>query len=54
MYINTIVIVILYGCGTWSLILKEEQRLRVFQNKVPKKIFAAEGVRSTPALEETA
>jgi hypothetical protein len=24
--------VVLYGCGTWSLILKEEERLRVFEN----------------------
>jgi hypothetical protein len=31
-----------------------EERLRVFENKVLKKIFAAEGVRSTTALEETA
>ena len=40
----TVVIVILNRCGNWSLILKEEQRLRVFQNKALKRIFAAEGV----------
>jgi hypothetical protein len=26
--------VVLYGCGTWSLTLREERRLRVFENKV--------------------
>jgi hypothetical protein len=31
--------VILYGCETWSLILREEQRLRVFENRVLKGIF---------------
>jgi hypothetical protein len=31
--------VVLYGCETWSLILREEQRLRVFENRVLKRIF---------------
>jgi hypothetical protein len=31
--------VILYGCETWSLILREEHRLRVFENKVLRRIF---------------
>ena len=26
--------VVLYGCETWSLTLKEERRLRVFENRV--------------------
>ena len=26
--------VVLYGCGTWSLTLREEGRLRVFENRV--------------------
>jgi hypothetical protein len=29
----------LYGCETWSLTLREEQRLRVFENRVLKRIF---------------
>jgi hypothetical protein len=29
----------MYGCETWSLILKEELRLRVFENRVLRKIF---------------
>ena len=28
-----------YGCGTWSLTLKEERRLRVFENRVLRRIF---------------
>jgi hypothetical protein len=31
--------IVLYGCGTWSLTLWEEHRLRVFQNRVLRKIF---------------
>ena len=35
---------VLYGCETWSLTLKEEHRLRVFENKVLlRKIFGAKG-----------
>ena len=30
---------VLYGCETWSLTLTEEQRLRVFENMVLKRIF---------------
>jgi len=31
--------VVLYGCETWSLTLREERRLRVFENRVLRKIF---------------
>jgi len=31
--------VVLYGCETWSLTLKEERRLRMFQNRVLRRIF---------------
>jgi hypothetical protein len=31
--------VVLYGCETWSLILREEHRLRVLANRVLRKIF---------------
>ena len=33
--------VVLYGCETWSLTLREECKLRVFENKVLRKIFGA-------------
>jgi hypothetical protein len=29
----------LYGCETWSLILGQEHRLRVFENTVQRRIF---------------
>ena len=29
----------MYGCGTWSLTLSEEHRLRVFENRVLRRIF---------------
>jgi hypothetical protein len=31
--------VVLFGCETWSLILREEHKLRVFQNRVLRRIF---------------
>jgi hypothetical protein len=31
--------VVLYGCETWSLPLREEHTLRVFENKVLRNIF---------------
>jgi len=31
--------VVLYGCETWSLTLREERRLRVFENKVLRRIL---------------
>jgi len=30
---------VLYGCETWSLTLREERRLRVFENRVSRRIF---------------
>jgi hypothetical protein len=38
-YKTVILPVVLYGCETWSLTLREEHRLRVFQNRVLRKIF---------------
>ena len=40
-YKTIILPVVLYGCETWSLTLREEHRLRVFENKVLRKIFGA-------------
>ena len=31
--------VVLYGCGTWSLTLREKRKIRVFQNMVLRRIF---------------
>jgi len=38
-YRTIILPVVLYGCETWSLTLSEERRLRVFENRVLRRIF---------------
>jgi hypothetical protein len=38
-YITIILPVVLYGCETWSPTLREERRLRVFENRVLRRIF---------------
>ena len=38
-YRTIILSVVLYGCETWSLTLREERKLRVFENKVLRRIF---------------
>ena len=38
-YRNIILPLVLYGCETWLLILREERRLRVFENRVLRRIF---------------
>jgi hypothetical protein len=38
-YRTIILPVVLYGCEAWSLTLKEERRLRVFENRVLRRIF---------------
>ena len=44
-YRNKILPVVLYGCETWSLTLREERRLRVFENRVLRKYFSLRGTR---------
>jgi hypothetical protein len=38
-YKSIILPAVLYGCKTWSLTLREEHRLRVFENRVLRGIF---------------
>jgi hypothetical protein len=38
-YRTIILPVALYGCETWSLTLREERRVRVFENRVLRKVF---------------
>jgi hypothetical protein len=38
-YKTIILPVILYGCEKWSLKFREERRLRVFENRVLRRIF---------------
>jgi hypothetical protein len=38
-YRSIILLVVLYGCETWSLTLREERRLRMFENRVLRRVF---------------
>jgi len=38
-YRTIILPVVLYGCETWSLTLRVESRLRVFENRALRRIF---------------
>ena len=46
---NKILPVVLYGCDTWSLILREERKTRAFENTVLRRIF---GSRREEVMEE--
>ena len=48
-YRTTTLPVVLYGCETWSLTLREERRLRMFENRVLRRIF---GPRRGEVTEE--
>jgi hypothetical protein len=43
LYKTIILPVVLYGCETWSLALREEHRLQVFDNRVLRGIFGQKG-----------
>jgi hypothetical protein len=44
-YKTIILPVVVYGCVTWCLTLREEQRLRVFENMVLRRILGPKRVR---------
>jgi hypothetical protein len=43
-YRTVILLVVLYGCETWSLTLRDEHRLRVFKNTVLRRILGPKRV----------
>jgi hypothetical protein len=43
---------ILYGSEVWSLILREEHRLRVYENRVLRRISGPEGDEMTGGLKK--
>ena len=45
--------VVLYGCETWSIILREEHSLRVFENWVLRGIFEPKRDVVTGGVEKT-
>jgi len=42
---RTIILTVVYGCETWSLILKEECGLRVFENRVLRRYLVLRETR---------
>jgi hypothetical protein len=48
-YRNIILPVVLYGCEIWSLTLKKEHRLGMFENRVLRKIFGPKRDEETRA-----
>jgi len=40
-YRTVILPLVLYGCETWSLILREEPRLRVYENRLLRRLFGS-------------
>jgi hypothetical protein len=53
-YKTIILPVILCGCETWSLILREEHRLRVFGNKVLRRVIGPKREKVMRSLKKTA
>jgi len=45
--------VVVYGCETWSLTLREERRLRVYENRVLRRIFGPKRVKVTGEWRKT-
>ena len=46
-YSIIILLVVLYGCGTWLLTLREEHRLIVYENRMLRRIFGPKRVEVT-------
>ena len=44
--------VVLYGCEIWSLILREKRVLRVFENRVLRRIFGPKENEVTVGLKK--
>ena len=44
-YKTIILPVVLYGCEAWSLALREGRRLRVFENRIQRRISGPKGMR---------
>jgi hypothetical protein len=42
-YKTAVMPLVLYGCETWSLTVREEHKLRVFENGVEENIWTKEG-----------
>jgi hypothetical protein len=52
-YRSIILPVVLFGCKTWYLKLREERRLSVFENRMLRRIFGPKREQVTGAVEKT-
>jgi hypothetical protein len=52
-YRTVILTVVLYGCETWSLALRGESRLRMFENRVLINMFGRKTDDVTGGIEKT-
>jgi len=52
MYRTIILPIVLYGCEAWSLTLREERKLRIFENMVLRRIFGPRIGRGNGRMEE--
>ena len=52
-YRTKILRVVLCECETWSLLLREKRRLRVFENRVLRRIFGPNRDEVTGGVEKT-
>jgi len=50
-YRTIILPVVLYGCETWSLTLREERRVRGFENRVLRRVFGSKRDELTGNVE---
>jgi hypothetical protein len=53
MYAIIILPVVLYGCETWSLALRQKRRLSLFENRVLGRIFGLRRDDVTGGVEKT-
>ena len=49
---RTIILLVLYGCKTWSLTLREEHTPRVVENRVLRRVFGLERDEVTGELND--
>ena len=45
--------IVLYGCETWSPVFREKRRLRVFENRVLRKMFVPKTDEDNRGMEKT-
>ena len=49
----TLLLVVLYGCETWSFVVRQERRLRVFDNWMLRRIFGPKRIEVNRGVEKT-